>query len=80
MKIYLKVIPNSKQSEVVDDYYDILENRNIKIKVNQPPENNKANHAVIEILSKYLNIKKSQISIKSGQTSTKKIIEIQNII
>jgi len=38
----------------------LLGNRNLKVKVNQPPEDGKANKAVIEILAKYFEVKKKR--------------------
>ena len=77
MKISVKVIPNAKQNEVVDDVFDLLGARILKVKVNQPPEDGRANKAVIEILADYFKVKKSAVSIISGETSRNKIIEIK---
>ena len=79
MKLFVKVTPNAKQNQVVDDNIDLLENRNLKVKVNQPPEDGKANKAVIEILAKYFEVKKSTIVISSGLTSRNKVIEIDSL-
>ncbi|MCX5687671.1 MAG: DUF167 family protein, partial [Candidatus Omnitrophica bacterium] len=40
------------------------------------PEKDKANKRVIELLAEELDIKKKNIKIVSGKTSSKKIIEI----
>lgn len=78
MKILVKVIPNAKQNEVVDDAFDLLGVRILKVKVNQPPEDGRANKAVIEILADYFKVKKSAIVIITGETSRNKIIEIKD--
>ena len=78
MKISVKVIPNAKQNEVVDDAFDLLGARILKVKVNQPPEDGRANKAVIEILADYFKVKKSAIIIVTGETSRNKIIEIKD--
>ena len=78
MKISVKVIPNTKQNEVVDDAFDLLGARILKVKVNQPPEDGRANKAVIEILADYFKVKKSAIVIITGETSRNKIIEIRD--
>lgn len=78
MKISVKVIPNAKQNEVVDDAFDLLGARILKVKVNQPPEDGRANKAVIEILADYFKVKKSAIVIVTGETSRNKIIEIRD--
>jgi len=70
MKIEIKVIPNAKKKEV------IKEGDKIKIKVNSPAIEGKANKEVIEDLAKFLNVKKSRISIIKGERSRNKLIEI----
>jgi len=76
MKINLRVIPNAKKNEVVEDISDLFGVRRLKVKVNQPPEDEKANKAVIEVLAEYFNVKKSSISITAGLTSRDKVIEV----
>ena len=71
MRIELKVITRAKKEEV----QKISEN-SYKIKVTTLPEKGKANERVIELLSKELDIKKQCIRIISGQTSSRKIVEI----
>lgn len=73
MRIEVKVITRAKKEGIEktsDDSY--------KIKVSLPPEKFKANKRVIELLSEELGIKKKNIKIISGETSSKKIIEISS--
>jgi uncharacterized protein (TIGR00251 family) len=77
MKISLKVIPNAKQNEVVSDEVDLFGVRILKVKVSQPPEDGKANKAVIELLAEYFKVRKNAISIITGESSRNKIIEIE---
>jgi uncharacterized protein (TIGR00251 family) len=44
----------------------------LKVSVTQAPEKGKANKAVIELLSKQLGLKRSQIELLSGETSHQK--------
>lgn len=76
MKISIKVIPNAKQNEIAEGF-DEAGTRILKVRVNQPPEDGKANKAAIELLAKYLKVKKSAVSIISGETSRNKIVEIK---
>ena len=69
MRITVKVIPGASKDQIIK-----IDESNFKIKTTKPPENGKANEAIIEILSDYFKIKKSQITILSGQTSSRKII------
>jgi len=43
---------------------------------NSPPRDNRANISVIELLSEYFDISKSNITIKRGFKSKNKIVEI----
>jgi len=71
MIIQIKVKPNSPKEEVVK------ENEEFTIFIKEKAENNRANLAVIKILAKYFGVSSSQISIKTGMKSRKKIIEIR---
>ena len=44
----------------------------LKISVTQAPEKGKANKAIIALLAKELNLKKSQVELLSGETSPQK--------
>ncbi len=76
MKISIKVITNAKQNEVVQDFVDLAGVRMLKVRVNQPPEEGRANKAVIELLAKHFKVKKNAVDIISGETSRNKIVEI----
>lgn len=78
MKLAIKVTPGARKNQVVEDVVDSLGQRILKIKVGQPPEDGKANKAMIEILAKYFAVKKSAVEIISGETSRNKIVKINN--
>jgi uncharacterized protein len=44
----------------------------LKVSVTQAPEKGKANKALIEVIAKGLGLKKSQVSLLSGETSQRK--------
>lgn len=48
----------------------------LKIWTNVSPEKGKANKDVVDMLSEYLHIPKSRISLIKGETSSKKIFKI----
>lgn len=48
----------------------------IEVTVAQAPEDGKANKAILEQIATGLAIKKNQVSLKSGQTSRIKLVEI----
>jgi len=72
MKIFIKVKTNSKINSV-----ERVGRNNYILRVNAPAREGKANGAVMELLSEYLNIPKSRISILKGLTSKNKIISIR---
>ena len=74
MKIIdIKVIPNARKSEI------IRENNRLKIKVNAPAKEGKANAAVIKLLAAYFNVKEKQISIVKGEKSREKRVRISQL-
>ncbi len=64
MMIKVKVTPNSREEKVIGEEGGIL-----KVKVRAPPEDGKANSALIEVLAKHYNVPKRCVIIQSGQTS-----------
>lgn len=71
MKLQIKVIPSSSKDCIAGWLDDSL-----KVKVRAPPDKGKANKAVIKVLEKNLDLPKGSISISSGTTSSRKVIEI----
>ena len=78
MKIFVKLTPNSKKSEIFSDEIDLFGARVLKARVNAIPVNGKANEALIDLLADYFLVKKSAIKLIYGFTSRNKIIEIKN--
>jgi len=66
----IKAIPNSKKASVIQ------EDNILKVKINEPPINGRANRRLIEILARYFKTNKSNIRIVSGFTSRNKTVEI----
>jgi len=71
VRIGVKVITRAKKEGI-----EKVSDGSYKIKVSLPPEKLRANKRVIELLSEEFDIKKKNIKIISGETSSKKIIEI----
>lgn len=72
MQIKVKVITRSSKDEIIGEMAD----GTIKIKLKASPIKGQANESLIDLLSKYYKLPKSSISIKSGITSTKKVVDI----
>jgi len=71
MTIKVRVIPRSKKTKVEDF------SKGLKVYVIQPAIEQKANKELVSILSKYYNIRKSNISIIKGFKSRDKVVEIR---
>jgi uncharacterized protein (TIGR00251 family) len=71
MRISLKVTTRAKKEAI-----EKLSETSYKIKVAVPPEKGKANKRVIEILAEELGVRKQDILIVSGLTSSNKIAEL----
>jgi uncharacterized protein (TIGR00251 family) len=69
-----KVIPGSSRTAVCG-----LLGEMVKVKVAAPPEKGKANQSLIEFLAEKLGVKKSNISIISGQTNPIKQVQVLGI-
>lgn len=70
MKIKIKVAPRSSKNEVIKN-----NDGSLKIKVTAAPTDNRANEALLKLLSAYLKIPKSRLQIIAGSRSKNKIIE-----
>ena len=72
MKLSIRVTPRAKKNAV--KYKDGL----LRVYVTAPPVDGKANEAVIDVLVKEFNLRRSDITIISGYTSRDKGLEILN--
>jgi uncharacterized protein (TIGR00251 family) len=69
MIIKVKVTPNAREDKVLEEVDGIL-----KVKLRAPPEDGKANLALIDLLAKHFKLPKRSIIIQSGHTSRLKHI------
>jgi uncharacterized protein (TIGR00251 family) len=78
-RISVKVTPKASKPRAEKDLLpDEHGNEHYKVWVSVPPEDGKANKAVIEILSDFLDISKSRIRIIMGETNRNKVLEIDD--
>jgi len=70
-RIYLpvKITPKARKNAVAS-----VQNGEVYIKIQAPPEGGKANKELIRFLSKNLRCAKTSIQIKTGETSRHKIL------
>ena len=66
--------PNARQDGVVG-----IQNGRLKVAVTQAPEKGKANNAIIQMLAKWLGVRKSQVKLHRGQASSQKAFVISGV-
>ena len=71
MDIFVKVIPHSSRTEVIEENDDFL-----KIKIKAAPIKGQANKELIKFLAKKYKVAKSQIEIIKGLTNKEKLVRI----
>ncbi|MDR1366023.1 MAG: DUF167 domain-containing protein [Holosporales bacterium] len=72
MLISVKVTPKASTNAVVS-----FKDKALQVKVTAAPENNKANEALIKIVSNFLRVPKSKIQIISGLKSRHKTLSVE---
>jgi len=72
MKLQIKVKTKQQESKIIQ-----IGDSEYIVHVKALPDKNKANEEVISTLARYFSVNKTQIQIKSGRTSSKKIIIIE---
>lgn len=81
MHIAVRIVPNSRKSKVVgwepaaEDC--IGHDRMLRIKLNSPPVDGKANRELLQFLSHVWGIRKSEIRLVSGEKGRTKIVRIE---
>ncbi len=67
----LHIQPGAKKTEFAGRHGDAL-----KIRLAAPPVDGKANEALLKFIAETLGLAKSAVSLKSGQTSRRKVVEV----
>ncbi|MBW7902069.1 MAG: DUF167 domain-containing protein [Rhodocyclaceae bacterium] len=67
----LHVQPGAKKTEVAGVHGDAL-----KLRLAAPPVDGKANAALLAFLGERLDLPKAALTLKSGQTSRRKVVEV----
>jgi len=71
-RIWVTAKPQSKREEVRKISYE-----EYSVAVRAPAREGKANQALIELLAHYFSVPKSSVRIIRGQTSRRKLVEIE---
>lgn len=70
-EIRVKAVPGASRSRIAGELGDRL-----KIQVAAPPEDGKANKAVIEVLAAWLGLAKSEVELVSGASQPAKVFRV----
>jgi uncharacterized protein len=73
MKTEIKVVPNARGEKIVP------EGTGYKVYLCAPAVDGKANARLIEFLAGHYGVRKSAVSIVRGETSRRKVVEIDGI-
>lgn len=73
--LHVRVQAGAKKTEIAE----ILEDGTIKIRLTAPAVEGKANHALIEYLSKIFKVRSSCIEIVAGLRSRDKLVTVTNV-
>ncbi len=76
--IFVKVFPQSR-FDAIEKLLINGENLSAIVRVTATPEKNKANKAVVKILSKHFKISKSSFDLIKGDTCRNKIFRVNNV-
>lgn len=71
-RITVRVLPRSSKNEIIGE----LPDGTLKIKTTAAPVDGAANEAVINLLAKFFDVKKSAVTIVRGHTNKTKVVEI----
>jgi uncharacterized protein (TIGR00251 family) len=70
----VKVQPRARRNAVAGGVGEAL-----KVQVTAPPEDGRANEAVVELLAETLGIKRRQVKILTGTTSREKVVRVSGM-
>jgi len=73
-QLMVRLTPKASQTKIGEIAFDEKEGLYLKVYVTAIPEDNKANKALLEILSKTFKVPKSNLQILSGLTARHKLI------
>ena len=69
MKLFITAKPNARENRV-----EKRDESHFRVWVKAPPDEGKANAAVLETLARFLDIPKSRLALVSGRKSKQKVI------
>ncbi|MBL0725657.1 MAG: DUF167 domain-containing protein [Alphaproteobacteria bacterium] len=76
-KIKITVKTATNKCGVFGTQYNLFEEKQLIVRTKEKAQNGKANKDIINIISKYFNIRQSDVKITSGLTSKNKTVTIK---
>lgn len=73
-RVRLRVSPGSRKTELAGRHGDAW-----KVRASAPPEDGRANDAVLELLAKRLGLPRRAVSVVSGHKGRDKVVEMSGI-
>lgn len=73
-RLRLRVMPGARRTELVGRHGDAW-----KVRVSAPPENGRANDAVLNLLAERIGLPRRAVSIASGHSGRKKVVQVDGI-
>jgi uncharacterized protein (TIGR00251 family) len=73
-RLRLRVSPGSARAEIVGRHGDAW-----KVRVSEPPEDGRANEAVLRLLAKTLDVPRATVELVSGHASREKIVVLDGL-
>ncbi len=70
----VKVVPRASKNQIVG-----MEGDAIKIRLNAPPVEGKANEALVKFLAETLEVSRAQIEIVRGHASRRKVVRVRGV-
>ncbi|MBX3040758.1 MAG: YggU family protein [Bdellovibrionaceae bacterium] len=74
VRLHLLIQPNASKSEVSGPH-----DGSLKIRIQSPPIDGKANETLVEFLAKKLGVSKRSVQLVKGETSRHKVVEITGL-
>ena len=70
----VKVVPGARRTEIVGRHAD-----GIRVRVAAPPEDGRANRALVDALADRLGVKPSHVRIVRGHASPQKVVDVEGL-
>jgi uncharacterized protein YggU (UPF0235/DUF167 family) len=77
--LFIRVVPSAAFDKIAGVFFDSNDVARIKVCTTRPAHSGQANNGVLAVLSKYLGLPKSLLSVKSGAAARSKTILIDGV-